>query len=62
MELLELPNEEFKEQFRIWLIEQSPKNFKSLSGYEIVKSYIQFRNGDEIVFDRKDYQFFVLLP
>jgi hypothetical protein len=59
MELLELPNEEFKEQFRNWLIEQSPKNFKTLSGYEIVKSYIQFRNGDEIVFDRKDYQFFV---
>ena len=39
MELLKLPNEEFKEDFRNWLIEQSPKNFKTLSGYEILKSY-----------------------
>ena len=59
MELSELPNEEFKEHFRYWLIEQSPKNFKTLSGYEILKSYIIFRYGDEIVFDRKDFQFFV---
>ncbi len=59
MELLELPNEEFKEDFRNWLIEQYPKNFKNLSGYEILKSYIHFRYGNEIVFERKDFQFFI---
>jgi hypothetical protein len=59
MELLELPNEEFKEDFRNWLIEQYPKNFKNLSGYEILKSYIHFRYSSEIVFERKDFQFFV---
>lgn len=59
MELLELPNEEFKEDFRNWLIEQYPKNFKNLSGYEILKSYIHFRYSNEIVFERKDFQFFV---
>ena len=59
MVLSELPNEEFKENFRNWLIEQSPKSFKTLSGYEILKSYIIFRYGDEIIFERKDFQFFV---
>ena len=59
MELLELPNEEFKEDFRNWLIEQYPKNFKNLSGYEILKSYIHFRYSNEIVFERKDFEFFV---
>jgi hypothetical protein len=51
MELLKLPNEEFKEDFRNWLIEQSPKNFKTLSGYEILKSYIIFRYGSTFVFN-----------
>lgn len=59
MELLDLPNDEFKEDFRNWLIEQYPKNFKNLSGYEILKSYIHFRYGDKILFERKDFQFFV---
>jgi len=59
MELLKLPNEEFKEDFRNWLIEQYPKNFKTLSGYEILKSYIIFRYGNEVEFERKDFQFFV---
>jgi hypothetical protein len=59
MELLELPNEEFKENFRNWLIEQYPKYFKNLSGYEILKSFIYFKYGNEIVFERKDFQFFV---
>jgi hypothetical protein len=59
MELLELPNEEFKEHFRNWLIEQSPKNFKTLSGYEIVKSFINFKYDEGIEFNRKDFQFFV---
>lgn len=59
MELSELPNEEFKEHFRYWLIEQSPKNFKTLSGFEILKSYIIFKYGDKVEFERKDFQFFV---
>ena len=59
MELLELPNEEFKDDFRNWLIEHSPKNFKTLSGYKILKSYIIFRYGNEVEFERKDFQFFV---
>jgi hypothetical protein len=59
MELSELPNEKFKDDFTNWLIEQYPKNFINLNGYEILKSYINFRYGDGIVFDRKDYQFFV---
>jgi hypothetical protein len=59
MELLELPNDEFKEDFRNWLIEQYPKNFNNLSGYEILKSFVHFRYGNEIIFERKDFQFFV---
>jgi len=55
MVLSELPNEEFKEHFRYWLIEQSPKNFKTLSGFEILKSYIIFKYGDKVEFDRKDF-------
>ena len=49
----------FKDDFTNWLIEQYPKKFINLNGYEILKSYINFRYGDEIEFDRKDYQFFV---
>jgi hypothetical protein len=59
MVLSELPNEEFKENFRNWLIEQSPKNFKTLSGFEVLKSYVIFKYGDKVEFDRKDFQFFV---
>ncbi len=59
MEISIKPTEQLKEDFTNWLIEQSPKDFKSLNGFEIFKPYVKFRYGNSINFERKDFQYLV---
>ncbi len=59
MQFKNILNKEFNERFSIWLTEQSPKDFKNINGFEIVKSFLTFEYGENIEFEKKDFKFFI---
>ena len=54
-----ISQEEFKNKFTEWLLEQTPSKFRIINGFEIIRAFIQQSLRGEILIDRSDYKFFI---